>query len=1532
MSTWTKVVSMDSYDIQIGYGLVRSLAQFVRQLIPTAQKYILITDERLFDLYGQRIIDNFNENQLELVSYRIPSGEQSKCRQVKANIEDFMFDHECHLDSVILALGGGVVGDLAGFVASTYMRGIDYIQIPTSFLSMVDSSIGAKTGINVRNYGKNLLGTFYRPKSVLIDIEFLETLSSRDFANGMAEVIKMALILDEQLFSLIENHLNEIFNRNEKILIEIICRSVELKGDVVRKDEKETSGYRSILNFGHSIGHAIEILSHGQLLHGECVSIGIILESELARDKGFLRNSNVVLSRIQNLLKSFHLPTTIPTAMSFTDIIHKMSIDKKNKHGKKQIVILTNIGSVKSTPRYTTMIDDQDLIHLLDQQVCLQINSIPRETRFVNVPGSKSLSNRVLLLSALGQGSCLLKGLLYSIDTQTMLICLKQLSIQYEFVQNENLIIHGVNGFINTDKQLITFYLNNSGTSSRFLTTLCTILPENTRVILTGDQRLKQRPIEDLADALTQNSIQIQYLEKQGCLPIEIRSNGHFQGGSMNINANISSQYITSLLLMAPFAKIPLELQLNQSKSIVSQPYIDMTVQLMKSTFNISIDDSQSFVYRIPNRKTYLNPSEIQIEGDASSASYFLGMAAVHPGLTVTILNIGQTSLQGDSQFFRLLQLMGCQVQQTDTTTTLTGPQQLNAIQYEIDMNSMTDTFMTLAAVASFACGTTRIINIENQRLKECNRIEAMVNELNKCGIDAQETSTGLTIQGNNNQNLTQSASIHCYDDHRIAMSFAIIASRAPFITIEDKHCVDKTYPQFWLDLKKTFDFDVISPTLRLTNNELTRKRKILFFIGMPCSGKSTLAKFISKKLNHLTMFDLDEEITKEITEGHSIKQYVQLHGWTQFRQLELQIFKQIHQQALQFDTDVLISCGGGVVETEEIRKILSQEKFVIYIHRHLDDILEDYAKEHEDNVRPLMDLNDKFQMRIDFYRSCSNFEFVILKNDRDWISIENNLVQFVKRILTNETQSTTTTTTISDDSFFICLTFPNLLNVCQDKFLSIIKGCEAIELRVDLLQSIQFDFLGQQIAFIRKYSHLPIIFTVRTIQSFGRFPHDEQQIFQLLDFAIKLQCEFIDLEMNLNQEKIRHWLNQITTTTTSSIIASLHLKLSQFEIEKTIQQFHFPQIRIAKVAIDIDNHVSIQDEVLPLFFQFKSQFQQEMNQSKLILIGMGQQAKLTRILNRYLTPVTHPLLHTPAASGQLTVQQIQQARLDLGLIQHKDFYLLGQPIQQSLSPRIHQTAFDYFSLPFQYHLFESNDVSLVQNLCQQSSFAGASVTIPLKEQLFHLFNADKNNLVSSSAQQIGAINTIHKRQDGSFFLDNTDWKAIYQLINDNISSNTSVLLIGAGATARASLYALLQIDFIQNIFIFNPRTPTKADELVQLFANDHHRIQSISTDQIQQLTNIQLIINTLPSAIHFTLDPKFFENNSSSNSFLFDVNYLPRQTQLMKQAQSYQWNFIYAIDMLIQQALQQFQLWTQKHPTTIQQTLHSNLISHFNQ
>ena len=677
-----------------------------------------------------------------------------------------------------------------------------------------------------------------------------------------------------------------------------------------------------------------------------------------------------------------------------------------------------------------------------------------------------------------------------------------------------------------------------------------------------------------------------------------------------------------------------------------------------------------------------------------------------------------------------------------------------------------------------------------------------------------------------------------------------------------------------------------------------------IFLIGMPCSGKSTMGRIIAHNLNYL-FIDVDVEITNEI-HGSSIKQYIGQHGWQMFRLLELKVFKRVLEKISSSIEHVIISCGGGCVETEEVRHELSQQAYVIYVNRDLDSIREEYSK-CEINDRPYMDLDKKFEERKVHYRQCSSYEFCQVKKDHDWKINEANLQQFIKTIIDKKPHLP-----VADDSFFLCSTYKNVLNVAKDEFASVVHGCDAIELRVDLLESYDIDFIGQQIAYIRKCTSLPIIYTIRSQTSYGTFENNEVTIFELLNYGIRFGCEFIDMEANWSDKIKRDWLHKIKNKH-PYIIASLHLKLSAFDLTQVTNQcVGSGQVDVVKIAIDIDDNTSRIEEILEIFAELKTLLKQ-FDKHKVILIAMGNRGKLTRMLNRFMTPVTHELLPQRAAKGQLTVKQIQQARCALGLIDFKQYYLFGSPIQRSLSPCIHQTGFDYYHLPYKYELCETNDVSFAQKIMNQSDFGGASVSIPLKQDVFELLISDAKNRVSDSAKKIGAVNTVTKLQDGTFYGDNTDWIAIHKLLSEKMVTEGSALIIGAGGTARAALYALTQMEYVQVIYLYNPRTPEKANHLASTYNNP--TIIPVTSDAVNKLKQICIVINTLPSSIHFTLDNLFFENISSSNdsSILLDANYVPYQTALIKQAQQYNWRIIYGIDMLIEQGLEQFQIWTGK-------------------
>lgn len=332
---------------------------------------------------------------------------------------------------------------------------------------------------------------------------------------------------------------------------------------------------------------------------------------------------------------------------------------------------------------------------------------------------------------------------------------------------------------------------------------------------------MKQRPVGPLVDALRANGTSIKYKESEGSLPLEIgASAAGFAGGHIKLAASVSSQYVSSILLCAPYATEPVVLELTGGQ-VISQPYIDMTIAMMK-IFGIEVSRRQGEdgelldIYDIP-RGRYSNPEEYVIESDASSATYPLAIAAI-TGTTCTLTNIGSASLQGDAGFAKaVLEPMGCTVEQTVISTTVTGPPPgtLRAIGY-VDMEPMTDAFLTASVLAAVACQevsserklddasptTTRILGIANQRVKECNRIRAMIDQLAKFGVQTKELDDGLEIYGMSQENLKRGVSVHCYDDHRVAMAFSVLGSLVQETIIEEKRCVEKTWPNWWDDLE----------------------------------------------------------------------------------------------------------------------------------------------------------------------------------------------------------------------------------------------------------------------------------------------------------------------------------------------------------------------------------------------------------------------------------------------------------------------------------------------------------------------------------------------------------------------------------------------------------------------------------------------------------------------------------------------------------------------------------------------------------
>jgi pentafunctional AROM polypeptide len=624
-----RVSILNKDSIIVGANLTDFIAEETIKALPCSA-YVFVSDENVAPLHLSSLLNAFRkqlqkeQRSSKLLDFIIPPGEVHKTRETKARVEDYLLSQSVTRDSVIIALGGGVIGDLVGFVAATFMRGVPIIQIPTTLLAMVDSSVGGKTAIDTP-HGKNLIGAFHQPTRIFIDINYLRTLPRREFVNGLAEVIKTAAIWKEDDFKMLENYPDKILslvggsvdNVGEELLIQVILGSVQVKAHVVTVDEKET-GLRGLLNFGHTVGHAIEAIVFPEMLHGECVAIGMVLEAEIARHLGHL--SNVSVGRLVRCLQAYGLPVAIGDKVynsktsrvcEVDRMLEIMKVDKKNKGDQKRMVLLSTIG--KTVEPNAMYVQDEVIRRVLSPAVQIVPQPVSQKEIRLNVPGSKSISNRALVMAALGQGPCRLHGLLHSDDVQVMLDSLQKLvGITYSWENDgETLSIVGGAGRLRVpDSEL---YLGNAGTASRFLTSVTSLIksshPTGKPTTLTGNARMKQRPIGPLVEALRTNGCDIKCLETEGCFPLEVKPTG-LKGGLIKLSAKISSQYVSSILISAPYADSPVTLDLSGDQ-VISQPYIDMTIAMMK-TFGINVTRHGN-VYQIPIG-VYANPPEYLIE------------------------------------------------------------------------------------------------------------------------------------------------------------------------------------------------------------------------------------------------------------------------------------------------------------------------------------------------------------------------------------------------------------------------------------------------------------------------------------------------------------------------------------------------------------------------------------------------------------------------------------------------------------------------------------------------------------------------------------------------------------------------------------------------------------------------------------------------------------------------------------------------------------------------------------------------------
>jgi len=343
-----------SYPIHIGDGLL-DCGDLLRAHV-TGRQVAVITNATIAPLYLDRLLAAFPEP-YQVDTFVLADGEQYKTLESYAAIMDFLLERRHSRSTTLVALGGGVVGDMTGFAAATYQRGVDFLQVPTTLLAQVDSSVGGKTGVN-HPRGKNMIGAFYQPRCVVADTGLFATLPPREFRAGLAEVLKYGIIRDAAFFAWLEAHAADCVARQSAVLAHAVKRSCELKAEVVAADEREAD-LRAILNFGHTFGHALETLTgYRTLLHGEAVAIGMVLAADLSARQGML--AWPAARRVKQAVAALELPV-LPPALPAADMVAAMGMDKKVVSGRLRLVLATAIGQVTTTED----IDDQALLDTL---------------------------------------------------------------------------------------------------------------------------------------------------------------------------------------------------------------------------------------------------------------------------------------------------------------------------------------------------------------------------------------------------------------------------------------------------------------------------------------------------------------------------------------------------------------------------------------------------------------------------------------------------------------------------------------------------------------------------------------------------------------------------------------------------------------------------------------------------------------------------------------------------------------------------------------------------------------------------------------------------------------------------------------------------------------------------------------------------------------------------------------------------------------------------------------------------------------
>lgn len=727
-----------TYNVVIRQGALDKVGALCSSL-NNYNKVAIIADDVVAALYLPKVISSFEGFCSQIVTYVFANGEGSKNLQELAKIYDFLAEEQITRTDLVIALGGGVCGDMVGFAAATYLRGVDFVNIPTTLLSMVDSSVGGKTAVNI-DAGKNQVGAFYQPKLVVCDTDTLATLNGNLIADGVGEIAKYAVLEGKGLFELLLGD----FSANLEEIIEICIKIKDeyVSGDVFDK------GKRQLLNLGHTLGHVIEKHSGFSIAHGKAVMIGLYY---VAGKFAGTAEVQQILTNLQMVAKKFDMPLSYPLG---ADELWKMAGNDKKRHGDYLTIARPYaIGDCRLENVKIGM-----PINLTERANCGRYDVIIHPTKLKGVitpPPSKSHLHRLLIAAAFCGKRCYIKNVCFSDDILATLGALKSIGAKFD-CNSDSVIFDGID-----IKNNVEIDCNESGSTFRFFIPICAMLGINARFV--GSQRLGERGYKDVVLAMRDKVD----FDKDCGLPLNIR--GAYDSDEIRISAQMSSQFVSGIMLGAFAAKRKIKLHIEGG--LVSGGYVDMTIDVIRN-FGGDVTQLKDGFEVLPPTKT-VERQEFFAEVDYSNLAFW-EVAGVHLPLPC------DTSKQCDKVILDVIKMAD------------------DGKAFDIDVDANPDLAPIFGVLLANLKGESVLKNCGRLRVKECDRFAATKQVLNAFNIAATAEGDNLRIVGGS---MCGGITLDSYGDHRMAMMIAIAACFASGdVTLRNAQVVKKSYPNFWED------------------------------------------------------------------------------------------------------------------------------------------------------------------------------------------------------------------------------------------------------------------------------------------------------------------------------------------------------------------------------------------------------------------------------------------------------------------------------------------------------------------------------------------------------------------------------------------------------------------------------------------------------------------------------------------------------------------------------------------------------------